>query len=256
MLQGLFGELVAKDVVLSKIQDPAIIYDLLMGSKDNKSDVFIWRLIGGEEHLGQVKIESVSKARRDFSIMPCDDHDEEVQNLLLNQSYIDFYIPNYSLLFRCHLKTNGGPIRYSLHLPLEVAQVDRRANQRITTFKDDQLEISFQSQSERGLNQQFSKVCFDLSGGGLSFYVSKMEKKFFREGEVIKELSIKTPQWKSQVKAEMILVKELEPNEFNDLPYKVWRVCCRFKELDQESKRLLDKYIFERIKGELHVINA
>lgn len=246
----------AKDVSLSHIHDAAIIYDLLMGSKDNKCDVFIWRLVGGEEHLGQVKIESVSKSRRDFSIIPCDDHEDDVQNLLLNQSYVDFYIPNYSLLFRCQLKTNSGPIRYSLQLPQDVAQIDRRSNKRIITHQDSELEISFQSQSERGLNQQFSKMCFDLSGGGLSFYVSKMERKFFREGEVIKELSIKTPQWKSHVKAEMILVKELEPNEYNDLPYKVWRVCCRFKEIDQESKRLLDKYIFERIKGELHAINA
>ncbi|HLW57520.1 MAG TPA: hypothetical protein VKY27_09050 [Bacteriovoracaceae bacterium] len=246
----------AKDVLLSKIEDPAIIYELLMGHKETHSDVFIWKMIGGTEFLCHVRIESVSKSRKDFSIIPVDDHEMEAQNLLMNQSYIDFYIPDSHLLFRCQLKTNFAPVRYSFHLPQEISQVDRRSTQRISTYEDSDLQISFSSQNERGQNQQFSKPCFDLSGGGLSFYISRMEKKFFREGEVLKEVSISTPGGCSKVKAEMILVKEIEPNEFNGLPYRVWRVCCRFKEIDESSKHLLDKFILEKIKGELHVINA
>lgn len=246
----------AKDVLLSKIQDPAIIYELLMGCKETHSDVFIWKMIGGTEYLSQVRVESVSKSRKDFSIIPMDDREIEVQNLLMNQSYIDFYIPDSLLLFRCQLKTNFAPIRYTFNLPQEVSQVDRRATKRVSTYEDNDLQISFLSQNERGQNQQFSKPCFDLSGGGLSFYISRMEKKFFREGEMLKEVSISTPSGSSKVKAEMILVKEIEPNEFNGLPYRVWRVCCRFKEIDNPSKLLLDRFILEKIKGELHVINA
>lgn len=246
----------AKDVLLSKIVDPAIIFDLLMGHKDTHSDVFIWKLIGGEEYLSQVHIESVSKARKDFSIVPVNDGEVETENLLMNQSYIDFYIPESALLFRCQLKSNSAPIRYAFQMPSEVSQIDRRLSQRVNTFEDSELQISFQSQSERGQIQKFAKACFDISGGGLSFYVSRMEKKFFKEGEFLKELSISTPKGESKVKAEMILVKEIEPNEFNGLPYRVWRVCCRFKEIDDPSKLLLNKYIFEKIKGELHVINA
>lgn len=245
----------AKDVTLTKVEDPAIIFEILMGCKDTKSDIYIWKMVGGEEHLGQVQIESVSRSRKDFSIVPHDNHEEEVQNLLMNQSYIDFYVPNSLLLFRCQLKTSSPPIRFSFHLPRELSQIDRRSSKRITPTEEE-LKILFQSQSERGLSQHFAKSCFDISSGGLSFYVSKMERKFFREGDILKELNIVTPEWNSQVKAEMVLVKELEPNEFNNLPYRVWRVCCRFKGLDEKSRELIDRYIFERIKGELHAINA
>jgi len=247
---------VAKDTLLSNIKDPAVIYDLLMGCKETQSDVFIWKLVAGEEYLGRVTIESVSKARRDFSIIPTGDDETEVQNLLMNQSYIDFYIPNCSLLFRCQLKTNSGPIRYTLQLPVEIAQIDRRSSQRLNTLDDEELKISFKSRTDRGLDQQFSKACFDISGGGLSFYISRMERKFFREGEVLQELNISTPGWKSSVNVELIMVREIEPNEFNGLPYKVWRVSGRFKSLDEKIRHQLDRYIFERIKGQLHVINA
>src|SRR5690606_37320657 len=135
------------------------------------------------------------------------------------------------------------------------AQIDRRNGSRVNA-QEENLKILFQSKTERGQGQHFTKPCFDISAGGLSFYVSKMEKKFFREGEVLEMLDIVTPDWSSQVRAELILVKELEPNEFNNLPYRVWRVCCRFKGLDEKNRQLLDRYIFERIKNELHAINA
>lgn len=243
-------------MMLKKIADAAAIFDLLVSAKDLQSDVFVWRLVAGEEHLAQVKIESVNKTRRDLSIVPNHSHEVSLQTLLMNQSTIDLYIPHSSLLFRCRVKSSEGSLRYSLHFPVEVAQVDRRNSSRINTYEKEDLEISFSSQTERGRTQQFMKSCFDISGGGLSFYVSKMEKSFFREGELLSELKIKTPKWDSKVNAEMVMIKEIDPNEFNNLPYKVWRVCCRFKEIDELSKHQLDKYILEKIKDELHVINS
>lgn len=242
-------------MIMTKIEDPAIIYELLMGCKENKCDIFVWKMVGGEEHLGAVQLESVSRSRRDFSIIPHDNHEEDVQNLMMHQSYIDFYIPNAQLLFRCQIKTNGGPIRYTLQLPSEVSQIDRRSARRVNT-EDERFKVSFQSQNPYGQTQQFVKNCFDVSAGGMSFYVSKIERKFFQEGGVLKDILIDSSEWKTQVTAQMVLVKELEPNEFNNLPYRVWRVCCRFKGVDEKTRQLLDQYIFERIKGELHAING
>ena len=229
---------------------------MLISSKDTQDDIFVWKLIGGEEFLGLVRIESVSKSRKEFCIVPMENNERAVQNLLMNQSHIDFYIPNSSLLLRCSLKKSEAPVRYYLNFPKHVAQLDRRSSTRISSLEANDVVVQFSSKAERGQIQHFSKSCFDISSGGFSFYVSKMEKKFFNPGEALSDLRIKTKQWDLKVEAQLILSKEIEPDEYNGLGYKVWRINCRFKNLDQVSRRHLDRYILERIKDDLHVINA
>jgi hypothetical protein len=246
----------ATEVKLTKIKEASVILNLLNSSKDTQDDVFVWKLIAGEEYLGQVRIESVSKSRKDFCIIPMSNHERSVQNLLINQSHIDFFIPNSSLLLRCQLKKSEAPERYYLHFPKIVAQVDRRSGLRTSALETNDVVISFSSKAERGQVQQFSKSCFDISSGGFSFYVSKLEKKFFNPGEMLDDLRIKTHHWDIKVEAQLILTKEIEPDEYNGLGYKAWRINCRFKNLDQVSRRHLDRFILERIKDDLHVINA
>ena len=106
------------------------------------------------------------------------------------------------------------------------------------------------------MTQQFGKSCFDISTGGFSFLVSRMESKFFQINDPIRMLEIKISDWSTIVNVEIALIKEVEPDEYNGLTYKVWRICCRFSLIDQISKKYLEKYIFERIKDELHAISV
>jgi hypothetical protein len=50
------------------------------------------------------------------------------------------------------------------------------------------------------------------------------------------------------------LIKEIEPDEFNGLTYKVWRVCCRFSQIDLNAKKFLEVFILEKIKEKLNAI--
>ena len=246
-----------KDNILKKINDEATILSLLSSAKEFSSEIFIWKLIGSSKHLGQVRIESIRKARNDFCIIPESGQEQIVQKLMGSDNNIDLYIPDSSLLLRCCLKQTDAPLRYYLQLPSIVAQVDRRKSFRLNVHDESEVQLSFNKSVlvPRSMSQHFHKDCFDISSGGFSFFVSKIEMKFFQASDKIPKIEIKANKWSSKVEAEVTTIREIEPDEYNGLPYKVWRVNCRFTQIDQISKKYLEKFIFERIKGELHVIN-
>ena len=246
------------DNKLKKVIDEAVIYNLISGAKESGLDVFIWRFIGGSKHLAKVRIEAVRKTRKDFCIIPAPGHETQVQDLISGQSYIDLYVPDSSLIFRCNFNKTDAPLRYYLFIPPFVAQVERRKSIRLNVYQSEELKISFGKSvsNPRPMSQHFDKNCYDISSGGFSFLVSRIESKFFQINDPIRTIEIKTKTWSAKVNAEIALIKEIEPDEFNGLTYKVWRICCRFSEIDQNSKKYLEMYIFERIKDELHVING
>lgn len=243
---------------LKKVQDESVITSLLSSAKEAELEVFIWRLVGGSKHLAHVKIESLRKSRKDFCIVPLSGQEHTVQELMSCQDYIDLYIPESALLLRCQIRQTDAPVRYYLQIPVFVAQVERRKNLRLNVYDTEEVKIGFSKSVSipRPMTQQFSKACFDVSSGGFSFLVSRMESKFFQINDPIRTIEIKAGSWSTKVNAQVALIKEIEPDEFNGLTYKVWRVCCRISQIDDISKKYLEKFIFERIKDELHVING
>lgn len=246
------------DNSLKKVKDEYAILSLLFGAKDNSADVFVWKLIGNTKHLGQVRIESIRKMRNDFCIIPAEGQDRAVQDLMSGQNYVDLYIPDSALLLRCSVKQTDAPFRYYLKIPEFVAQVDRRKSLRLNTYDTSEVKVSFGKSvaNPRPMSQYFLKDCFDVSPGGFSFFISKMESKFFHANDPISTVEIKAGKWSTHADAEIVMIREVEPDEFNGLTYKVWRVSCRFSKIDQISRKYLEKFIFERIKDELHAINS
>lgn len=245
------------DNKLKKVKDESVILGLLSGAKEVGAEVFIWRLVGGSKHLSQVKIESVRRPRNDFCIIPSDGQDRLVQELMGSQNYIDLYIPESALLLRCQIRQTDAPYRYYLQIPKFVAQVERRQNIRLNVYERSEMKISFGKTTAhpKSMSQHFHKDCFDISSGGFSFLVSKMEAKFFEVSDEIGSVEFKTKEWGAKLNAEITAIRETEPDENNGLNYKAIRVCCRFKQIDQISRKYLEKFILERIKDELHAIN-
>jgi len=242
---------------LKKVYDEAIIMNLLSGAKENNADVFIWKLIGASKHVGQVKIESIRKKRGDFCITPSEGQDSIIKDLVGSQTYTDVYIPEASILFRCNLKSTQAPKRYYLSIPDFVAQLERRKNLRLNVYESNEIKLNFSKNilSSNPGGQNFQKSCFDLSGGGFSFLVSRMESKFFNLRDKLPVVEIKSNKWNHRTSAEICQIREIEPDEFNNLIYKVWRISCRMTEINQSFKKDLEKYILERIKDELCAIN-
>ena len=242
---------------LKRVRDEATIISLLATAKESDGEIFIWRLVGDGKHIAKIKLEAIRKMRRDFSVVPDAGQDRLVQELMGSQSYIDLYVPDSGLLLRCPIKQTDAPFRYYLQLPEHVAQVERRKNLRLNVYDSADVKISFSktTTAPKPMSQHFLKNCYDISSGGFSFYVSRMEAKFFQIHDPIRTIELKVGNWSGKVNAEITLVKEVEPNEQNGLTYKVWRVCCRFTQIDQVSRKYIERYIFERIKDELRAIN-
>jgi c-di-GMP-binding flagellar brake protein YcgR len=237
--------------------DEAAINALLGTIKDQGLEVFIWRIVGAAKHMAKVRIESIRKVRKDFCIVPADGQDRQVLELMGTQSYIDIYSPDSALLCRCNIKQADAPFRYYLQLPEFVAQVERRKSLRLNLGDSSAIQMSFGKTAKlpRPMSQHFLKSCYDISTGGFSFFVSKMEVKLFQINDTINGINMKAGDFSSKVDAQIVYVKEIEPDEYNNLTYKVWRVCCRFSQIDQISKKYLEKFIFEQIKDELRAIN-
>ena len=247
----------ASENKLKTVKEKGTILELLSGSKEGNFEVFIWKLIGNSKLLGQVRIESIRKLRNDFCIVPAEGQDRTVQDLMGSQHHMDLYIPEASILFRCQIKQTDAPYRYYLQLPEFVAQIERRRDHRLNVYDEAQVKLSFAktTKEQKPISQHFLKDCFDISTGGFSFLISKMESKFFQSGDEIKTLELKAGNWSVKVGVEICTILEVEPSDSNNISYKAWRVGCRFTQIDQISRKYVEKYIFERIKDELHAIN-
>lgn len=240
-----------------KIQDEGIIMNLLSGANVRKSEVFVWKFFGNTKHIGQVRIEYMRKNRKDFCISPIEGQEQIVHELIYLQDWVDLYIPESLALLRCSLKSIDSPQRYFLKIPVLAGQVERRKSLRLHVHESSEVKLTF-SKSVTMLNtmsQRFTKDCFDLSSGGFSFLVSKMELKFFQINDSIQPMEIKTKDWMTVVNSSIRSILEVEPDEFNNLPYKVWRINCAFTSIDKNSQKYLEKFIFERIKSDLSDIS-
>jgi hypothetical protein len=240
-----------------KVTDEGIIMNLLSGANDRKSDVFIWRFFGNLKHIGQVRIDYIRKNRKDFCITPTEGQGQIIHNLIHLQDWVDLYIPESLAMLRCSLKSVDSSNRYFLKIPEFAGQVERRKSLRLNVYETSEVKLSFTKSPSlsSSTSQRFIKDCFDLSSGGFSFLVSRMELKFFQINESIQTLELKTSDWMTTVSASVRSLLEVEPDEYNNLPYKVWRVNCSFLSIDKNSQKFLEKFIFERIKNDLSVIN-
>ena len=243
---------------LNKVHDLHQILSNLNSAKENTAEVYLWRFVGGSKHLALSRIESVRKQRGDFCVVPAEGQDRILQDLVGGQSQVDLYIPSMSILMRCRIKQTDAPFRYYLEFPEFIAQAERRRHLRLNVYEKEEIKVSFGKSvvMPRAMSQFFLKSCFDVSTGGLSFFVSKTESKLFQPEDKIPTMELKSSNWSAKVSSKVLSIRETDPDEANGFPYKVWRVSCQITQIDSVSRQQLEKFIFERIKEELHAING
>ena len=243
---------------LNKVFDHFQILANINTAKDSASEIYIWRFVGGSKHIALARIEAVRKQRNDLCLVPAEGQDRVLQELISGQTHIDIYIPSMSTLMRCRLKQTDAPFRYYIEFPEFLAQVERRKELRLNVYDQQEIKVSFGKNVTvpRTMSQFFLKSCFDVSTGGLSFFVSKTEAKLFQNDDLINTMELKADKWSAKISSQVLSIRETEPDEANGFPYKVWRVSCKITQIDPVSKKQLERFIFERIKEELHAING
>ncbi len=216
-------------------------------------------MVGETKHLVPIKVEVIRKARSDFAIVADQGHEAEAKELIGGSSFMDIYVPESALLLRARLKQFEQETgRFYLEVPEFIAQFERRKNFRLNVFGQEKVMVQFTKNvmMPRPQSQLFLKSCFDISAGGFSFLVSKLETKYFKVGDKVGSIQLKVGERALPVDASVVLIREIEPDASNGLNYKVWRICCKLEKIDDIQKKFLEKYIFERIKDELSVING
>jgi hypothetical protein len=243
---------------LKQIRDAATVLSLINTVKEESLEVYIWKFLGGTKLMGKVKIESLRKFKNDFCIVPVEGQDRMVMEMMSSQNHIDLYVPESALLLRCSIKHTDAPARYYLTIPEFVAQADRRKSLRLSSKDVGEIKLVFakpMNGSQKPVVQHFMKTCYDVSTGGFSFLVSKGEFKFFDPKDAIPMVELKSKGLHAKLNVEVVTVREIEPDQHNGLTYKAWKISCRFTQIDQITKKYLEKYIFERIKEDLCAIN-
>ncbi len=241
---------------LKEVKDKVTIFNLLSGAKENDSDVFVWRLIGNRKHLGKMRVESIRKTDNVICLVSVEENENLVKEIVGSLGHVDLYIPDCAMLLRCDLKSTDRGLRYYLKIPTLVVQLERRQSLRLTITDPNSIQVHLSKSSKRFVGLQlFSKPCIDISSGGFSFFVSKLELKYFQIGDEIPEVKVRFEKSSIQVGVQVSSILEISPDEYNGLPYKVWRINCKFNSIDQVSRKYLERYIFEKINQDLRVIN-
>jgi len=137
-------------------------------------------------------------------------------------------------------------------MPCMIAQINRRKSLRLFIENGMKAQVSFLKQNHGQLKrtQQFKRMCFDISGGGISFIISKMQKQFFRDADKIKKVSLYIEDFEIDAEARVVNLLEIIPNSKNELNYKGWKVCLEFSFIRPEDKKRIDEYVFKYISFE------
>ena len=234
---------------LKKNTNTWAIFSIINNAKLNNKPIMAWKIIGGKKITVPVYFHIIRKFRNEIVIRAIKKSENTKLAELTTQGSLNLYLPDDMVLFQSYVKEIevSGDIR--IILPDMIAQVDRRKHLRLFLDENVTAQLNFfkESNGQRKITQKFSKSCFDISAGGLSFVVSKTELAFFKRGDQIHDLELYIDNECLQVSAEVTNLFEVEPNETNNLIYKGWKISLKYNELESEKVESINNFVFRHV---------
>ncbi len=223
------------------------IFEMINNARNKNSTLLVWRLGGDNKITTQVHIKLIRKSRREMELLPGIEINK-LKKIIAGRENVNFYLPDEAILFQSNIKGFDDKMNLRVSLPEMVAQVDRRKQLRL--FMDDTTSFNIQFkksyQQHRTHTQAFSKNCYDLSAGGLSFIVSKMEQKFFKPNDdFLVKMNVENREIEVNVK--IINIIPIEPNSNNKLVYSGAKICTQFQNLSPDVKNLLQIFVLKYV---------
>lgn len=227
------------------------IFSLINNTKLGEKPVLGWRIIGGKKVTVDVYIRVIRKFRNELVIKALSpDGSKKLSNLIAGSDKLNLYLPDDLVLFQSRVlksDTNGDVV---ISIPNMIAHVDRRKHLRLFITNDVNVSIEFQKENhgQRITTQQFDKKCFDVSAGGLSFIISRIEGRFFEIGDRIYAISLILDRRKTLVNAEVVNILDVEPDDRNGLIYKGQKVCLRYVEPSANQQSVINEFVFKYVQ--------
>lgn len=226
------------------------IFSIINNAKINDKSVMGWKIIGGKKVTVAVYFHIIRKFRSEIVVKAMKKSESsKLSELTTGEGTLNFYLPEDMVLFQAHVKEIGTTGEVRIAFPEMIAQVDRRKHLRLFIDENISVELNFfkENNSQRKITQKFNKSCFDISGGGLSFIVSRTESSFFKKGDDIKKMVINCDNLALEANAKVTNLFEVEPNEHNNLIYKGWKICVKFKDLDPKVLNKINDFVFRHV---------
>lgn len=236
---------------LSKIQSKDSIASIISSTKSEQKKVMGWRIIDGKKQTVELYIRVIRSFRNEFILRVKSKEDETMfKQLHISLESFNIFFPKDLVLFQSKIKSRdletGDLI---LEFPSMIAQVDRRKSMRYEYSDGERSEIKLLKKFNL-LNQKqqfFKKQLIDLSGGGLSFYISKADKKFFKEADKFDNVQIKVADEEIDVNLIVLSCLEVKPTATNGLSYPVHKISAKFNKLSKEKIEFIEEYVFQKI---------
>ena len=227
---------------LKKIDGDARINSLLVKLRDHDLKCYIWRFIGDRKILAQVRVTAVRKFKKDFTISPYSSSEKENYNHIIGTTEeVNFYVANDLIIFRAKLSQIETQLSIILKNPEFFAQAERRKHLRLPTYSSEMISAKFSKciLFPRFQIQYFQKKCFDISAGGASIIVSKIEGKYFQVDDEVPHLEIVVGGRIINVDVKVVATQELLPGYSDDILYKVQRINFKFMKISKPDFEFL-----------------
>lgn len=227
------------------------IFSLINNTKLNDKSVVGWRMIGGKKVTVDLFIRVIRKFRNELVVRAKSPEGRNtIANLIAGSDKLNLYLPEDLVLFQSTVKksdTNGDIV---ISIPEMIAQIDRRKHLRLFCENEMNVNVNFSKQNhgQRVSTQQFEKKCFDVSAGGLSFIISKIEGKFFEIGDYVYGINLNLGRRKTMINAEVVNIFDIEPDERNGLHYKGQKICLRYVDPTANQQKVINDFVFKFVQ--------
>ncbi|MEE2670656.1 MAG: PilZ domain-containing protein [Bdellovibrionota bacterium] len=233
--------------LLQKNYDEWSIQSIIDNTKLNERSVLAWKFVSGKKVTVEVTFYIIRKARKEIVVRAASRQGTKLLGeLAASANNLNFYLPEDMVLFQTEVKQieQNGDVRITI--PAMIAQVDRRKSFRLFVENGISVKSTFKKlgHGHKQVEQLFKKDCFDISASGLSFIVSKPERKFFELGDKVSGITLEFDGKAIEFSAVVVNLQEIEPSPHNNLHYKGWKIAFQFNDIDSEHAKELDSFVF------------
>ncbi|MCT4642528.1 MAG: PilZ domain-containing protein [Bacteriovoracaceae bacterium] len=236
---------------LQQTTDRAMIESFICNTKQDQRSVLAWKFVDGKKVTVKVYIRVIRLFKSEFVIKAKSSNDQQLfDDLTVGSQEINIFFPDDVVIFRTKIKSRDNYLKdITLGIPSSIALINRRKSLRYVIGDDKDVSIHFFKEKSVLFDsfQRFEKPSFDISTGGISFIVSRTEKKMFSGDDIIGNLEVEIADKRINVMAQVVNVYEINPDERNDFMYKSYKVSLKFLSLLEEDKDIIDSYILEKI---------
>ncbi len=240
----------AENNILKKNFSAWAIFSIVSNTKINANPVLCWRIVNGEKRTVEAFFRVIRKFRNEIVLRAAAENaQKELKELVAGCENLNFFLPEDMVLFQSQIKMIDQSGDLVVTIPQMIAQVDRRSHMRLHLGEGIQAVARFQKESHGQMKRKhlFEKNCYDISGGGLSFIVSKAEARYFRVGDEVGPVKVTVESKEVPLVGKVLNIFEVEPNGHNNLHYKGYRICIRYSKIAPKAQKYFDEFVFRHI---------